>query len=168
MQLSTRLDTRLRPELEIRAISDVRGLLRQNDLSDDFMVKSPDNFPYEDWVALYRSGTAYRSRPIIWINKRLGKMLAERFEYLCQEDLDYDIHRNLVYTLLHECGHATADLIRFHFRCVDSPFKGKVFERDVCPDEEAFAETVFPEAVRSRAAKSSPWYPYLCLESEQS
>lgn len=164
-KLSTRLNTCLRPELQSRAISEVREMLRQNGLPDDFMVKDRDNFPYEDWVALYRSGTIYRSRPIIWINSRMGEMLAERFEYLRQEALDYDIHRNLVDTLLHECGHAMADLIRFNFRYVGSPFAGKTFERDVCPDEEEFAETVFPNAVRAETVMEQPWYPYLGFKS---
>ena len=152
------IDTQLTKEQIRSAVADVRGLLSQNGLDPAFTVKlrPTDN---KRWVAQYRSGSAFRGRPIFWINPEMGKTLFDKFGsgYYNQRDFDYAIIRNLMDTLVHEYGHAVADVIKLNFRKAGSPFNGLNFGQEVNQDEEDFAEHEFSQVLFDKTFMKQPW-----------
>jgi hypothetical protein len=75
----------------------------------------------KNWLALYRSGSAIRSRPIFWVG--------DNFIDWCDKHGIVNPTDPLLDTLLHEMWHAMADLIRF--RC---QYQGEN-HKNPCPEE---------------------------------
>jgi hypothetical protein len=123
-----------------KAKATVLAVLARRGIDDDFTVKlrSPTK---GEWLALYRSGSQFKSGTIFWLNAKHA--------------LD---QRELVLTLLHEYAHVIWELARES----SAPAMTRLFEDlndTFMDDEEEFAESFARAAV---SAHEAPWLTRVC------
>lgn len=91
--------------LEAKAARDAAlKILKEAGIEDGITVKvRPFTGEQEHWLALYRSLSQFRGRPVIWINENLDDVMEE---FGVPEDRRFDI---LVDDILHEYAHVIAE-----------------------------------------------------------
>ena len=150
----------LQPHHVDKAVEETKQLLRDNGLPDKFTVKIHPHPGKKNWLALYKTGSTARSRPIFWVNPQFGHHVDNAFgEYHSgKTDFEKDLHGNLVDTLLHEYAHSMADSVRHHFgqRYLNHSDTGKLFQKEVAPDEEEFAEGMINH-IKNAKVPTLPW-----------
>jgi hypothetical protein len=141
------------PELVKTAAVEARQLLLQFGIDDHFTVKLKclphrrlrDGTLASECLGIYRSRTAFRSRPIFWINPELPKIAAD-------EGVSDKLYQIILDTILHEYGHVICEWSQ-HSTLGDAELRAAI--ENVADDEEDFAET-FALVVSHNAA--SPAY----------
>ena len=123
-------------------------ILKKNGLGSFFpVIKVKEDPKKRNWLALYRSGSALRSNPIIWVNPDFIK--------ICDKHNVIDPTEPLLDTLLHELWHGMADVIRHRSRYVGSKYKNPVpDETDQGRGEEDAAELVISLLSRDKFKES--------------
>jgi hypothetical protein len=123
-----------------QALSETSVLLLAFDIDDSVTVKIK-NFKSDrkHALAVYRSGSQFRSVPIVWVN--------DSFVAMCEEQCE-DPLKQLVLTLLHEYGHVIYEFARCRLPELHADIDA------VADDEEDFAET-FAVVVRNKAESSA-------------
>lgn len=143
-----------------KARKEVKHLLRMNGLPTKYTLRVKELGP--DVIGMYRGGSVLRGNMIFWLSSNFSALSeeAERYQWN-QDSLSAEITTQIARTILHEYGHAVAELIRLSFRRVDSPYRGMTFEQDVCMDEEHFAESMFMRSVLNHTVEHQPWFKFI-------